>query len=93
MPNSDILLDYDKRGYRACVGIMLINHEGLIFGGRRIDNRAEAWQMPQGGIDQGESVTEACFRELKEETGTDKAEILQIHDEWLNYELHSAMNT
>ena len=47
---------YQDRPYRPCVGIMLINQQGDIFGGQRLDNRAEAWQMPQGGIDEGEDV-------------------------------------
>ena len=69
-------LTYSERPYRPCVGIMLINQHGHVFGGQRIDNRAEAWQMPQGGIDEGEDVETACFREMREEIGTDKAEIL-----------------
>jgi len=80
-------LEYSKRPYRPCVGIMLINDNGHIFGGQRIDNRAEAWQMPQGGIDAAEDVETACFREMREEIGTDKAEILSIHPEWLNYDI------
>lgn len=80
-------LEYSKRPYRSCVGIMLINDNGHIFGGQRIDNRAEAWQMPQGGIDAGEDVETACFREMREEIGTDKADILSIHPEWLNYDI------
>jgi len=80
-------LEYSKRPYRPCVGIMLINDKGHIFGGQRIDNRAEAWQMPQGGIDAGEDVETACFREMREEIGTDKADILSIHPEWLNYDI------
>ena len=80
-------LEYSKRPYRPCVGIMLINDNGYIFGGQRIDNRAEAWQMPQGGIDAGEDVKTACFREMCEEIGTDKADILSIHPEWLNYDI------
>ena len=80
-------LEYSKRPYRPCVGIMLINDNGHIFGGQRIDNRAEAWQMPQGGIDTGEDVETACFREMREEIGTDKADILSIHPEWLNYDI------
>jgi putative (di)nucleoside polyphosphate hydrolase len=55
--------------YRSGVGIMLINKEKKIFVGKRIDNHSDAWQMPQGGIDAGESEDEAMFRELKEETG------------------------
>ena len=52
-------IPYDERGYRPCVGIFLLNEANLLFAGRRIDNRAEAWQMPQGGIDHGESVIES----------------------------------
>ena len=80
-------INYADRPYRACVGIMLINAKGQIFGGKRIDNRAEAWQMPQGGIDSGEDVETACFREMQEEIGTNKAEILRIHPVWLNYDI------
>ncbi|WP_102223951.1 RNA pyrophosphohydrolase [Acidimangrovimonas sediminis] len=55
--------------YRPNVGVTLINPEGLIFAGRRIDSNAPAWQMPQGGIDKGESAETAALRELEEETG------------------------
>ena len=87
MAESVRSLEYSKRPYRPCVGIMLINDNGYIFGGQRIDNRAEAWQMPQGGIDAGEDVKTACFREMREEIGTDKADVLSIHPEWLNYDI------
>ena len=52
-------IPYDERPYRPCVGIFLINDARQVFGGRRIDSRAEAWQMPQGGIDPGETVIDA----------------------------------
>lgn len=56
--------------YRPCVGVMLVNHEGLAFVGKRIDNReGDFWQMPQGGIDEGEDLRAAALRELAEETG------------------------
>ena len=80
-------LEYQRRPYRPCVGIMLINSNNQIFAGQRIDNHLEAWQMPQGGIDKGEDVETACFREMKEEIGTDKASIIAIHPEWLNYDI------
>jgi putative (di)nucleoside polyphosphate hydrolase len=63
MPNDQEL------GYRPCVGIMLVNMDGKIFVGQRLDNAVEAWQMPQGGIDEGEDPKAAAFRELFEETG------------------------
>jgi putative (di)nucleoside polyphosphate hydrolase len=66
---------------------MLINPEGLVFVGRRIDQTVEGWQMPQGGIDMGETPAQAALRELKEEIGTDKAEPLREMDEWLTYDL------
>lgn len=71
--------------YRACVGITLFNNHGHVFLGQRLDTMG-AWQMPQGGIDDGESVEEAALRELKEEVGTDKADIVKIHHEKLRYE-------
>ena len=55
--------------YRPCAGIMIINDAGLIFVGQRIDSTAEAWQLPQGGIDDGEDAQAAALRELGEETG------------------------
>lgn len=73
-------------GYRPCVGIVLIDHRGMIFTGLRKDTPG-AWQMPQGGIDPGESVRQAALRELKEETGTDKAELMAETSDWLTYDL------
>lgn len=56
--------------YRPCVGIMLVNEDGQVFVGKRIDNKeGDAWQMPQGGIDEGEELRPAALRELAEETG------------------------
>ncbi|MCA1652701.1 MAG: RNA pyrophosphohydrolase [Sphingomicrobium sp.] len=55
--------------YRRGVGVMLLNHQNLVWVGRRIDNTDEAWQMPQGGIDVGEEPWATALRELEEETG------------------------
>lgn len=77
----------DELPYRAGVGVMLINRAGLIFIGRRINQETEAWQMPQGGIDPGETPQEAVRRELHEEVGTDRAVILAESAGWLTYDL------
>ncbi|OJT94905.1 MAG: RNA pyrophosphohydrolase [Alphaproteobacteria bacterium 65-7] len=73
--------------YRPCVGIMLFNRDGKVFVGKRIDQTVEGWQMPQGGIDEGETPRQAVLRELLEEVGTDKAEIMAEKDEWVQYDL------
>ncbi|MDX1974847.1 MAG: RNA pyrophosphohydrolase [Rickettsiales bacterium] len=73
--------------YRKGVGIMLLNQQGLVFVARRIDTISEAWQMPQGGIDEGETPLQAAFRELQEETGTTKAIMLSESREWMTYDL------
>ena len=78
---------YHNRPYRPCVGIFLLNNDCKVFAGRRIDSRAEAWQMPQGGIDAGESPLDACMREMREEIGTNAAELVRQHDEWLYYDI------
>jgi putative (di)nucleoside polyphosphate hydrolase len=81
------ILRHEDLPYRPCVGVMLINREGLVFVGRRIDQTVEGWQMPQGGIDPGETPAQAGLRELEEEAGTAKAEVLREMDEWLAYDL------
>lgn len=73
--------------YRPSVGIMLLNSYGEVLIARRIDHADKwPWQMPQGGIDPGETPRQAAFRELKEEIGTDKAEILGETQDWLKYD-------
>jgi putative (di)nucleoside polyphosphate hydrolase len=80
-------LRHEDLPYRPAVGVMLFNREGLVFVGKRIDQTVEGWQMPQGGIDDGETPEDAAFRELEEETGTRNAELLRQMDEWLAYDL------
>ena len=76
-----------ERPYRPCVGIMLINRDNLVLVAQRIDQVAEAWQMPQGGVDEGETPRQAALRELKEEIGTDRAKIIAEIEEWIPYDL------
>jgi putative (di)nucleoside polyphosphate hydrolase len=73
--------------YRQGVGVMLLDRQGRVFVAQRIDMPSAAWQMPQGGIDKGESPLDAAWRELEEETGTDKAEVIGESRDWYNYDL------
>jgi putative (di)nucleoside polyphosphate hydrolase len=72
--------------YRKGVGALLFNGDGLVFVGRRSDC-PDAWQPPQGGLKKGEAPADAVFRELAEETGTDKAKILAATAGWIRYDL------
>ncbi|HUK59772.1 MAG TPA: RNA pyrophosphohydrolase [Stellaceae bacterium] len=77
--------------YRRGVGLMLLDRRNYVFTGRRIDT-PDAWQMPQGGIDEGETPRAAALRELEEEVGTAKAEFLAESRQWLRYELPAALH-
>lgn len=79
----------DALPYRPCAGVMLMNREGQVFVGQRIDWTLEAWQMPQGGIDEGEDAYAAAIRELGEETGVASAlvELVAVAPDWLTYDL------
>lgn len=79
-------MSQQQRPYRSCVGIVLFNDRGQVFVGQRIDT-PNAWQMPQGGIDPGEDIKAAAYRELLEETGTNQAEIIEIAGKSLFYDL------
>ena len=80
--------------YRPCVGIMVLNRDGLVWAGRRIaegnseyDGSPQLWQMPQGGIDKDEDPLKAAYRELYEETGMRSVTLLADAGRWVNYDL------
>jgi putative (di)nucleoside polyphosphate hydrolase len=81
----------DEDGYRFNVGIILCNHQGQLLWAKRI--RQDAWQFPQGGINQGESVKQALYRELTEETGLKQqhVKVLGCTRGWLRYRLPQKM--
>ncbi|MGE7204129.1 RNA pyrophosphohydrolase [Sphingomonas sp. NPDC019816] len=79
--------------YRPCAGVILMNRDGRVFVGQRIDSTLEAWQLPQGGIDPGEDAETAALRELFEETGVtaDKVELIARAPRELTYDLPEDM--
>jgi len=72
---------------RSGVGIVLLNNQNKVFVAKRIDNPKNFWQMPQGGIDEGENPLKAAFRELEEETSIKNAELIKELDGTITYEL------
>ena len=81
-----MLSDSAPKGYRPNVGLMLIGPGRRVFVGKRFDSD-EAWQMPQGGIDRGETPVEAACRELREEVGSSNALLLRESAGWFSYDV------
>ena len=73
--------------YRKCVGMMVLNANKEILVGRRLDHPSGYWQMPQGGIDENENPKEAVWREMMEEIGTNKAKLIKVSNQWINYDI------
>ena len=76
-----------NKPYRKCVGIMILNINKDILVGRRLDHPSGFWQMPQGGIDELEKPEEAVWREMMEEIGTNKAKLIKVSNQWINYDI------
>ncbi len=89
--------DREQLPYRPCAGQMVINREGLVWVGCRVDDTrvskglVPAWQMPQGGIDKDEDPRDAAVRELFEETGMRSLTLLAEHPQWITYDLPAAL--
>ena len=81
--------NYSKLPLRKGVGIVLLNNKNKIFVAKRIDNPKNFWQMPQGGVDDGEEFLKAAYRELEEETSIKNVELIKELDGTLTYELPS----
>ena len=77
----------DRPGYRRGVGMLVLDRGDLVLIAQRRDIAADAWQMPQGGIDPGETPLAAAWRELMEEIGTDKVDLIGESERWLGYDL------
>jgi len=79
--------NFNKLPLRNGVGIILLNKKNKVFVAKRIDNPKDFWQMPQGGVDEGENFLKAAYRELKEETSIKNIELIKEIDGTLTYEL------
>ena len=80
-------MNLQKLPMRNGVGVIVLNNENKVFVGKRKDNPVDKWQMPQGGVNEGEDLTSAMKRELNEETGIQNIKILNEIDGWFEYEL------
>lgn len=91
---SEATVKAEDLPYRPCVGVMILNREGLVWAGRRIpdgnseyDGSPQLWQMPQGGIDKGEDPADTALRELFEETSIRSVELIAEAPDWIYYDL------
>ena len=85
------LENFQKLPYRNGVGIVVLNNENKVFVAKRIDNPKNFWQMPQGGVDEGEDLLNAAYRELKEETSIFNEKLIKEIEDWTQYDLPSKL--
>jgi putative (di)nucleoside polyphosphate hydrolase len=90
------MTDYEALPYRLCAGVMLLNHAGLVFIGRRLGgpehtDATHSWQMPQGGLDENEDPYQGALRELYEETSVRSVTKLAEAEDWYAYDLPPAV--
>ncbi len=85
------LENFKKLPYRNGVGIVVLNNENKVFVAKRIDNPKNFWQMPQGGVDEGEDLLNAAYRELKEETSIFNVKLIKEIEDWTQYDLPSKL--
>ena len=85
------LENFQKLPYRNGVGIVVLNSENKVFVAKRIDNPKNFWQMPQGGVDEGEDLLNAAYRELKEETSIFNVKLIKEIEDWTQYDLPSKL--
>ena len=85
------LENFKKLPYRNGVGIVVLNNENKVFVAKRIDNPKNFWQMPQGGVDEGEDLLNAAYRELKEETSIFSVKLIKEIEDWTQYDLPSKL--
>jgi putative (di)nucleoside polyphosphate hydrolase len=91
MKNTIIDKSYHELPYRPSVGMMIIDKDDRIFVGKRVDTKIAAWQMPQGGIDLGETPSVAALREMAEEIGCNKGYIIAESNYWYSYDVPKAL--
>lgn len=82
-----IEIDYSRLPFRPGVGMMILNKDNKIFVGKRINSKTNGWQMPQGGIDLGETPSAAALREMQEEIGSSNGKILAESKNWYSYRI------
>jgi putative (di)nucleoside polyphosphate hydrolase len=83
--NKTVKIDAGELPFRQGVGMMIIDKNNRVFVGKRVDSKTNGWQMPQGGIDLGETPSSAALREMEEEIGSNKGEIIAESKNWYSY--------